>query len=434
MTATGVEKRSLSAADRISLMLVILVPVGLCALYWFVGPPPTTAYVGDDFVLYDNAWRVASGQHPSSDYYSPLGFAYFGYFGFALWLGQSAVAVHYAQLVANATVVAAFWFAAKRESGTLGMAAVIVMSIFMFSQTIFNLCPTCLGLSAYYNKISTALLTLEFFLLVKRRGEPADNATAWTLGVISALLFSIKATYALPAVSLAVAYLLLQTTFTFFDRGKSEKNVALTVSITCVLHYLLTLCLIVGVLALLCRTNLIAYLYDIARAGQVRMRSDGSGSVNFLFLRFFSFHELRLIAISYYFLFVVYLLIAFIIIPVQSMPCAAFTGLLIVWAFGTSFYLNVTNAGAVDLFMIGCVIATLLALRTDGCVLEAVATAKDRMLRSMARSLAGAAAVFVLAVGLLNYVIGVAYYAYIVGSGLASRTSVALDGVHFCCM
>jgi hypothetical protein len=66
--ATEINIARFASTGRSSLAIVILVPLGLCAIYWFAGPPPTTAYIGDDFALCDNAWRVVNGQHPSSDY------------------------------------------------------------------------------------------------------------------------------------------------------------------------------------------------------------------------------------------------------------------------------------------------------------------------------------------------------------------------------
>ena len=113
----------------------------------------------DVFIPLDAAWRTLQGQWPHSDFYSPIGLAYFWLHGAAASLfGMNGRVVIWASLLALAFVIPPALVLAWRRLGALAATALIVMlTVLVAAPTFIDGPSTVIVHLANYNRIGGAL-------------------------------------------------------------------------------------------------------------------------------------------------------------------------------------------------------------------------------------------------------------------------------------
>lgn len=239
------------------------------------GPPPSTRYAADDLLLFDLAWRAAHGIFPSSSFYCPLGFVYVGYFAlFVKIVGPSAYAFSLAQNVLNASLCAIFWIVIRRRF--VGSSLVLVASLgalFVATPWQYMLCPSCLGFGAYYDKVSSMLLSVLIVIFSHSSiyAKKSLLGSVFVGAVFSALLFSIKISY----FGAAVFVIFCMTTLLVFLRGSSPfsfKDFPARCKSLLLLAIFFVWVLFTLVLAFSAVTHvqLLEYVSDLSRAARAR--------------------------------------------------------------------------------------------------------------------------------------------------------------------
>ena len=128
----------------------------------------------DVFIPLDATWRTVQGQWPHSDFYSPIGLAYFWLHGAAAWLfGMSGRVVIWASLLALPFVIPPALVLAWRRLGALAAIALVVMLTVLVAAPTFIDGPSIVIIHlANYNQIGGALDALVcLWALRARRNE-----------------------------------------------------------------------------------------------------------------------------------------------------------------------------------------------------------------------------------------------------------------------
>ena len=209
----------------------------------------------DVFIPLDAAWRTVQGQWPHSDFYSPIGLAYFWLHGAAASLfGMNGRVVIWASLLALAFVIPPALVLAWRRLGALAAIALIVMlTVLVAAPTFIDGPSTVIVHLANYNRIGGALdaLVCLWALRAPRNASRGLNLVeALMMGVVLLILLYLKVTFFAFAVAVMMIGCLTVKEF-WRPAALSAAPVILGVAALEVLHP--------GLMA--------GYLHDIARAG-----------------------------------------------------------------------------------------------------------------------------------------------------------------------
>ena len=214
----------------------------------------------DVFVPLDAAWRTLQGQWPHSDFYTPIGLAYFWLHGAAAWLvGMDGRAVIWASLLALPFVLVPAVALAWRRLGALAAVALVVLLAVLVAAPTFIDGPSLVIVHlANYNRIGGALDALACLWALARpcNGSRRGNlAEALMMGVVLLILLYLKVTFFGFAVAVAMVGCVTVAGF-WRSAALAGAVVALGVVALEALHP--------GLMA--------GYLHDIARAGAANGR------------------------------------------------------------------------------------------------------------------------------------------------------------------
>lgn len=195
-------------ASAAFLLLACLLIIGALAAVYGRGISHSAVFVSDSFVFFDGIHRIANGQTPNADFWSPVGplpylFPYFGY----LITGTYAGAVEMGSLlIVTPTMAAASVFLWKRTPPMMALLVLGTIAAVMVVPLVPGMDADQVSHAMHYNRwgwgILLSLLTI---------GLPARNGPVWGCAVVVlaggllAALFLIKITYFL----VGSAYLLL---------------------------------------------------------------------------------------------------------------------------------------------------------------------------------------------------------------------------------
>lgn len=246
-------------AFAIAVLLSLPVPLAMATV-----PVIAINYTQHDvFIPLDAAWRTLQGQWPHSDFYSPLGLAYFWLHGAAAWLwGLDGRLVIRADLLALPIVlVPAILLAWRRLDALAAVLLVALLSVLVTAPTFLDGPERLVAHLASYNRIGGGLCALVcLWALARPRPHPGAAhlaaARLWNaleavlLGLVLLVLLYLKITFfALALATLCVGCVTV--------RGAARA--ALPALAVVVLGALALEALHPGLLA--------AYLGDIRRAG-----------------------------------------------------------------------------------------------------------------------------------------------------------------------
>ncbi len=164
----------------------------------------------DVFIPLDAAWRTLQGQWPHTDFFTPVGLAYFWQHGAAAWLwGMDSRLVSRASFVALPFVlVPAALFAWRRLSAFSTVLLLVFLTILIVSPIFLDGPERLVAYLASYNRVGTALCAVvALWALAAPRGRsPAwDLADAVAAGVALLILAFLKITFFALAVATVAA-------------------------------------------------------------------------------------------------------------------------------------------------------------------------------------------------------------------------------------
>ena len=264
ITTLTIERDGIHSRGINGLMLILIVSAALLILYvsHTIGPAATSMFVGDDFILFDGAWRSYNDQASSDDYYNPLGFFYFFIFGFAMKiLGPQVTTITYTVIAINLALLLWSWNVLRwRLSFAMAIALTLAIGANLFSNKIFGHAFYIVGFAGYYNKLGITLLSIIFALsFLNKPGKGTTPVAALlAIGFALGLTFAVKVSYCI----IAVPNVLLGL---YMTGGSSIKKLAWKSGVV-MLASLVT----VGLLSLATGTSLSSYMADLAMASKAR--------------------------------------------------------------------------------------------------------------------------------------------------------------------
>ena len=220
-----IERDGIGSRGINGLMIVLIVSIALLILYisHTIGPAATSMFIGDDFILFDGAWRAYNDQASSDDYYNPLGFFYFYIFGFAMKiLGPQVTTITYTAVAINLGLLLWSWSVFRwRLSFAMAIALTFAIGFNLFSNKVFGHQFYIVGFAGYYNKIGITLLSIIFALsFLNKPGSGTTPVSALlAIGFALGLTFAVKISYCIVAVPSVLLGL-------FMTGGSSVKKLA----------------------------------------------------------------------------------------------------------------------------------------------------------------------------------------------------------------
>lgn len=209
----------------------------------------------DVFIPLDAAWRTLQGQWPHSDFYSPIGLAYFWLHGAAAYLfAMDGRVVIWANLLALPFVILpALMLAWRRLDALPAVALIVLLAVLVTAPTFIDGPAAVIVHLANYNRIGGALAALVcLWALGTPRGASRrrDAADALVMGGVLLILLYLKLTFFAFSVATTVVGCLAAKAF-----RRSAALAALPVVLGATLLEMMHPGLMAG------------YLHDIARAG-----------------------------------------------------------------------------------------------------------------------------------------------------------------------
>lgn len=243
---------SCSAPTRRDLMLALILALPVPLSMALTPVVRLTFTYHDVFIPLDAAWRTLQGQWPHSDFYTPIGLAYFWLHGAAAWLvGMDGRAVIWSNIVALPFVLTPVLVLAWRRLDRLpALALIMLLAVLVTAPTFIDSPSTVVVHLANYNRIGGGLSALVclWALCPPRDARAAwDVAEALLMGVVLLILLYLKLTF------FAVATALVGCVAGRFWRQ------AVLAAAPVVLGVLVLEAMHPGLMA--------GYLHDIARAG-----------------------------------------------------------------------------------------------------------------------------------------------------------------------
>ena len=210
--------------QRWSTWLYLSAIVGLCVLEVALGALPTRVYAHDMFIFLDGAWRLASGQIPSRDFYSGYGVLVWSPLRWGLTLyGYNADSLGLVR--AFYTAVIGCWFLLLSRLAprpVLWIVPALFLLVFVSAARPLGEHPTWVSHSMFYNRVAYALLFLIIFEQLSSfrfAGEVTstdksspDTMQFWAgVSTGAALVFAplLKVWFLVPAVALVATGLVL---------------------------------------------------------------------------------------------------------------------------------------------------------------------------------------------------------------------------------
>ena len=154
----------------------------------------------DIFVPLDAAWRTLQGQWPHTDFFSPVGLAYFWQHGAAAWLwGMNSRLASRASFIALPFVlIPALLFSWRRLNAFSTVLLFVFLTVLIVSPIFLDGPERLIAYIANYNRSGSALcaVTVLWALAAPRgRGAAWDLADAVAMGVILLVLAFLKVTF-----------------------------------------------------------------------------------------------------------------------------------------------------------------------------------------------------------------------------------------------
>jgi hypothetical protein len=264
LTLLTIERGGIQSRAINGLMIFLIAVIALSILYisHTNGPAATSMFIGDDFILFDGAWRAYNDQASSDDYYNPLGFLYFFVFGLAMKvLGPQVTTITYAAVAINLALLLWSWSVFRRRlSFAMAIALTLAIGANLFSNKVFGHQFYIVGFAGYYNKIGITLLSIIFALsFLNQPGTKTTPLSALgAIGFALGLTFAVKVSYCIIAVPSVLLGL-------YITGGSSIKKLAWGSGVV-VLAGLGT----IGLLSLATGTSLSSYLADLGMAAEAR--------------------------------------------------------------------------------------------------------------------------------------------------------------------
>ena len=163
----------------------------------------------DVFIPLDAAWRTLQGQWPHTDFFTPVGLAYFWQHGAAAWLwGMDSRLVSRANFIALPFVlIPAALFSWRRLSAFSTVLLLVFLTVLIVSPIFLDGPERLVAYLASYNRVGSALCAVAalWALAAPRGRSPAwDLADAVAVGVALLILAFLKVTFfALAAATVA---------------------------------------------------------------------------------------------------------------------------------------------------------------------------------------------------------------------------------------
>jgi hypothetical protein len=161
----------------------------------------------DVFIPLDAAWRTLQGQWPHTDFFSPVGLAYFWQHGAAAWLwGMDSRVVSRANFVALPFVlVPALMFSWRRLNAFSTVLLFVFLTVLIVSPIFLDGPERLVAYLANYNRLGSALCAVTaLWALAAPRGRSAawGLADAVAIGVTLLVLAFLKVTFFALAVAM----------------------------------------------------------------------------------------------------------------------------------------------------------------------------------------------------------------------------------------
>lgn len=148
----------------------------------------------DTFILLDGAWRVAQGQRPHTDFYSPLG-CYPLYLAAAGLTGAPSMRCLVLAESALCVVVMAItlYIACRRLPALLSSLLAIHLGLLVLAPRSLGLPLPLTSFAMLYNRQGEALLALLLIMWLVPTREPLQGLPAWNEGFLSGLFLVLLA-------------------------------------------------------------------------------------------------------------------------------------------------------------------------------------------------------------------------------------------------
>lgn len=194
---------------EICFWILLVVVAGATA---FIGIVPTRVFGHDDFFLLDNGWRIACGQRPHLDFFSPWGPVTFLTIGMGLKLAHaSANGIGYANAIV--ALVVGLWgkrLARGRLTPLFQLIFGLYLALLVAAPYPLGVAPVLSSHAMLYNRYGYALLALILLECLQRVAGPKQDSGEMlggiSTGVALAITLFLKASYfgaALPFLALS---------------------------------------------------------------------------------------------------------------------------------------------------------------------------------------------------------------------------------------
>lgn len=250
------ESRMLSRICLTLLLVLVLLTAGVMVA---MGATPILIYPNDFSYIIDGSWRVANGQIPHLDFFTPLGPVIFLVGGLGMQLaGPCVSSIAYANTLVFVVFSTWAWAIARtRLSPALSFLFALYVGFMVAATSVYAQGFKALGYSAMFNRYGvalTALVLLETLGCPRRQFRPSSYlAQGLSTGIALGVLFFLKLNFfGVASMGLMVGAILL-------PQGRS-RWIGL-----CVGTSLIAL-LILGYL----RFHIAPFYHDIAMAGRLR--------------------------------------------------------------------------------------------------------------------------------------------------------------------
>ncbi|MBZ5675670.1 MAG: hypothetical protein LAP61_15625 [Acidobacteriia bacterium] len=182
----------------------------------YVGAPYASRYAEDYGQFLDGGWRLLNGQRPHLDFYSPYGVFVYVPITLGLALAHDVRGMGYGNaLMALLAGVWAYGVARRRLTSSASIFAALSLALLACAPYPLGQFPNVLSYAMIYNRQSYALLgilLIEAYPAVEdgARRSRAELAGGLSSGAVCGILFFLKPTYFLAAVTLLAAGLFLR--------------------------------------------------------------------------------------------------------------------------------------------------------------------------------------------------------------------------------
>jgi hypothetical protein len=193
-----------------------LIALFLCGYFFVIsflaGPAPQIIFGHDVIAIFDGAFKMHWGQHPSTDWYSPLGvLAYAPTWLMTYFTSSYVEAYHLSQLALAFLLFPLIFFVCKKNiSGIFGPISLLYLFTLLIAPRVCHFSCEMLSFSCGYNRLGAVLMMIMMLILFghDQNDRKEIKKKSIILGIVASSLILLKISFGLIGI-VTTAYILI---------------------------------------------------------------------------------------------------------------------------------------------------------------------------------------------------------------------------------